>query len=69
MSIFGIPLCMSMEYYIEFMTMNFPQYSTFVYSDIGLLTYFIVNFMYIFCIVLFVKFFYKICIFIKNHLF
>lgn len=69
MSIFGIPLFMSMEYYIEFITVHFPNYPTFVSSDLGLFTYFVINFMYIFCIVLFIKFFYKICIFIKNHLF
>lgn len=69
MNIFGIPIFMSYEYFSNFINTNFPDHLGFMSSDIGLLTYFIVNFMYIICICIFVHIIYKICMFVVNHIF
>ena len=62
MSLFGIPLCIPYEYYVEFINTNFPTlllsedtiYTTFIIANIG---YIIL--IYFFCKILF-KFIMKV---------
>lgn len=67
MNIFGIPLFISIDVIQLFIDTNFANYI--VSNDTIVLLFFIVNFMYIYCIYLLIKFFYKLIIFVKNHVF
>lgn len=67
MNIFGIPLFVSISEIELFLNTYLSSYV--ISNDTLILLYFIVNFMYIDCIVLLIRFFYKVVLFIHNHVF
>lgn len=65
MSLFGIPICISYEYYVTFLNTNFP---TLVLSDDTIFTtYIIANIAYDLFIVVALCIFYKVIIWFKNE--
>lgn len=67
MNIFGIPLFVPMETIESFLCTYLFDYV--VSSDVKVILFFLVNWLYLYCVVLLIKFVYKLVLFIKNHVF